>query len=308
MNRIRIAIIGMGKIAREQHVPAITASPAYDLVGVVSPDHPLDGVANFASIEALLDTIPGVEAVSICTPPQVRYQIARVALAHGKHTMLEKPPGSTLSEVASLAEIAQSHRATLFTAWHSRAASGVSSAREWLATRALRIGHIQWLDNVRVSHSGQSWIRRTGGFGVFDTGINALAIITRIMPSEVVLREAELFYPSNCETPMSANLVLDVQGASILAHFDFLHAGPKTRNIDIDTDEGRLLLSRGGALMHINGNAIVIGENHEYPHLYNEFETLIRERRSDVDVAPLRLVADAFLNGRRITGAPLPDE
>jgi D-galactose 1-dehydrogenase len=30
----------------------------------------------------------------------------------------------------------------------------------------------------------------------------------------------------------------------------------------------------------------------------------VRERRSDVDIAPLRLVADAFLSGRRVNVAP----
>lgn len=308
MNRIRIAIVGMGKIARRQHVPALTASTAYDLVGVVSSDDDrFDGVPNFTSIEALLDTIPSVDAVAICTPPQARYRIARVALAHGKHTLLEKPPGTTLGEVASLVEIADLHRATLFTAWHSCAGSAVSPARDWLGARALRIGHIHWLDDVRVSHPGQRWIRNAGGFGVFDTGINALAILTRIMPSEVVLTEAELFYPSNCETPISADLALDARGASIRAHFDLLHAGPKIRDIDIETDEGRLLLSSGAAMMHINGHPVVVGDEREYPRLYAEFETLIRERRSSVDVAPLRLVADAFMKGRRIQVAPLPE-
>jgi hypothetical protein len=56
--------------------------------------------------------------------------------------------------------------------------------------------------------------------------------------------------------------------------------------------------------MHINGNSIVVGSDREYPRLYQEFETLVRERRSDVDIAPLRLVADAFLSGRRVNVAP----
>ena len=304
MNRIKVAIVGMGKIARDQHVPALAANPSYELVGVASPNNRLDGVPNFATLEQLIDTIPSVEAISICTPPQIRYDIARVALSRGKHVMIEKPPGATLSEVASLVEIADRHRVTLFATWHSRAAAGVEPARDWLGARAIRIGHIHWKENVRVWHPGQKWIWKAGGFGVFDPGINALSIITRIMPREVVLKDAELFYPSNCETPIAANLTLDAQGASIRAEFDFLQTGPQTWDIDIETDEGRLLLSRGGSMLHVNGNPIVVANDREYPRLYSEFELLIRERRSDVDIAPLRLVADAFLTGRRINVAP----
>ena len=304
MNRIKLAIVGIGKIARDQHVPAIAANPAFELVAVASPHHRLEGVANFTSLTELLDTIPSVQAVSICTPPQVRYDIARLALARGKHVMIEKPPGATLSEVASLVEVADRHRVSLFATWHSRAAAGVEPAREWLSPRAIRIAHIRWKEDVRVWHPGQTWIWRAGGFGVFDPGINALSILTRIMPCEVVLKDAELFYPANCETPIAANLLMDAQGASIRAEFDFLQTGPQSWDIDVETDEGRLHLSHGGASMQINGKSIVLGSNREYPGLYAEFETLVRERRSNVDIAPLRLVADAFLSGRRVNVAP----
>ena len=37
----------------------------------------------------------------------------------------------------------------------------------------------------------------------------------------------------------------------------------------------------------------------EYPDIYRTFVDLIDERRSLVDVAPLRLVADSLLVGRR---------
>lgn len=304
MNRIKLAIVGMGKIARDQHVPALAASSAYELVGVASPNHRLEGVPNFPTLQQLIDTIPSVEAVSICTPPQIRYEIARYALSRGKHVMIEKPPGATLSEVASLQEIADFQRVTLFATWHSRAAAGVEPARDWLISHPARIGHIRWKEDVRVWHPGQTWIWRAGGFGVFDPGINALSILTRIMPSAVVLKDAELFFPSNCETPIAANLTLDVRGASIRAEFDFLQTGPQTWDIDIETDAGRLLLSRGGSMMHVNGNPVVVANDREYPRLYAEFEALVRERRSDVDIAPLRLVADAFLSGRRVTIAP----
>lgn len=304
MNRIKLAIVGMGKIARDQHVPAIAANPAFELVAVASPNNRLEGVANYASLNELLDSVPSVQAVSICTPPQVRYDITRLALSRGKHVMIEKPPGATLSEVASLSEIADRHRVSLFATWHSRAASGVEPAREWLSPRAIRIAHIHWKEDVRVWHPGQTWIWRAGGFGVFDPGINALSIITRIMPCELVLKDAELFYPANCETPIRANLLLDAQGASIRAEFDFLQTGPQTWDIDVETDEGRLVLARGGSALYLNGNSVVVGADREYPRLYAEFETLVRERRSNVDIAPLRLVADAFLTGRRVNIEP----
>ena len=42
----------------------------------------------------------------------------------------------------------------------------------------------------------------------------------------------------------------------------------------------------------------------EYPGLYDRFATLIAARESEVDREPLRIVADAFLVGRRETVEP----
>ncbi len=39
----------------------------------------------------------------------------------------------------------------------------------------------------------------------------------------------------------------------------------------------------------------------EYEAIYERFDALLREGRSEVDDAPFRLVADAFMIGRRVT-------
>src|SRR3712207_9250214 len=58
-------------------------------------------------------------------------------------------------------------------------------------------------------------------------------------------------------------------------------------------------LEGGGSKLLIHGAEQAVTETREYPDIYREFVDLIDERRSHVDVAPLRLVADCFLQGRR---------
>ena len=92
MATIRIALIGMGKIARDQHVPAIRGDAAFALAATVSPHHAgLDGVPHFSSLDALFSEGPMVDALALCTPPQVRYELATAAIGRGKHVFLEKP-------------------------------------------------------------------------------------------------------------------------------------------------------------------------------------------------------------------------
>ena len=302
MSAIKLAIIGAGKIARDQHLPSLAANADYQLVAAASPHNKLDGIPNYKDIETLLREQPDVEAVSICTPPQVRYDIARYALEQNRHVMLEKPPGATLNEVAALVDLAQQRKLALFATWHSREASAVEPAREWLAKRKIRKVLVTWKEDVRVWHPGQAWIWRAGGLGVFDPGINALSIITRILPQPLLLQDAELSFPSNCETPIAANLTLQgPQGMAVRAEFDFRQTGPQSWDIDIETDGGRLLLSKGGSVMQVDGKAVVSAPDSEYANLYARFVPLVRERRLDVDLAAFRLVADAFMCGRRVT-------
>ena len=305
MTKIKIAIVGLGKIARDQHVPTLHSSSDFELVAVASPRDKLDGVPHFHDVETLLRAIPEVSAVALCTTPQVRYDIARYALQQGRHVLLEKPPGVTVSEVLDLADLAEQHRVTLFASWHSRYAPAIEPARIWLARRKIVKVVIAWKEDVRVWHPGQTWIWKAGGLGVFDPGINALSILTGIIPGKFALKSAELSCPANCETPIAARLLLTgPHGATTHVELDFLQTGRQTWDIDVETDSGLLSLSMGGSVMTIDNRPVAILPTTEYANLYTHFATLVRQGRIDVDIAPLQLVADAFLCGRQVDVEP----
>lgn len=304
-NPISIAIVGLGKIARDQHVPSLAASDAFTLVATASPHHSLAQVPAFPDIDSLLDARPDIEAVALCTTPQVRFGIARRAIMHGCHVLLEKPPGATLSEVRELIELADGNGVSLLASWHSRHANGVEPARAWLSTRRIARVSVRWKEDVRKWHPGQAWIWKAGGLGVFDPGINALSILTRILPGSLVVQRAELSFPSNCECPIAATLELrDMRGAPIHMELDFRQSGAESWDIDVETDDGLLQLSTGASVLHVDRQAVSVPQATEYSRLYAHFAALIRAKISDTDVSPLMLVADAFLTGRRIEVDP----
>jgi D-galactose 1-dehydrogenase len=302
MSRVKLAIVGLGKIARDQHIPACNGSDEFELVAVASPGSTLDGVRSFPSLAELLEAVPDVTAVALCTPPQVRYETARYALEQGRHVLLEKPPGITVGEIQDLAELALSQEVTLFAAWHSRHAPAVEPARAWLAQQhRVRSVKIIWKEDVRVWHPGQRWIWQPGGLGVFDPGINALSILTHIIPGVYRLSAADLSYPSNCETPIAAHLLMfGPRGIPANMELDFLYEGNPCWDIVVETDHGRLHLSKGGNQADVDGQPLPTAECGEYASLYARFAELVRERRLDVDISPLQMVADAFLSGRRV--------
>ncbi len=295
-----IAIAGFGKIARDQHLPALRDNQDLELIAIASRNATLEGVENHENLDALLAALPALDAVALCTPPQVRYAQAVAAIEAGKHVLLEKPPGVSLSEVEDLVRRAEQRGVTLYATWHAREAAGVEKAREWLSTRRVTGVDIQWREDVRQWHPGQQWVWEPGGLGVFDPGINALSIATHILPEVFFLREATLEVPENCQSPIGATLEFtDVHDTPIHADFDWRQTGPQTWQITVNTDDGTLVLDSGGSQLSINGERVIDGEDVEYAGLYRRFAHLIAKGKSDVDVAPFRHVADAFLLGRR---------
>ena len=300
---LRLGLVGLGKIARDQHLPAIAANPALTLVATASRNASADGIAAFHDLDAMLAAEPTLDAIILCQPPQARFTAARTALLAGKHVFLEKPPGATLSEVQALDDLAAEHGLTLFASWHSRHGKAVAAARAALATADISAVRIIWKEDVRVWHPGQDWIWQPGGFGVFDPGINALSILTEILPEPVRLINATLEFPSNRAAPIAAELTMETaSGTPIAASFDFRQTGQQHWDIEIDTAAGPIILGDGGNSLTIAGTLQPTSDEGEYPALYARFVELVRTHQRDVDIAPLRLVADAFLVGEhRIT-------
>jgi D-galactose 1-dehydrogenase len=305
---IRIAIVGVGKIARDQHIPAIMANPAFQLVAAASRNAAVAGVANFPTFEALLAGTPDIDAVAICTPPAHHYQAAKLALSHGKQVLLEKPPCTTLAQFDSMVMLAKSAGRTLYQTWHSRHALGVAPAARLLQERRLRRVHVTWKEDVRRWHPGQTWIWQPGGFGVLDAGINALSILTQLIEEPIFAKSARLLVPSNCDTPIAAEIELACDsGLEITAELDFRHTGTQTWDIDLTTDTGPMKLSAGGGLLTVADERVApdsAGLANEYQLIYRRFAQLIATGEIEADARPLRLVADILLLARHIAIEP----
>ncbi|WP_419760291.1 Gfo/Idh/MocA family protein [Acidisoma sp.] len=310
----KIAIIGLGKIAIDQHVPSILANGDFELAAIVSGRRAtVHDLPSFRTQEELYEAMPDVKLVAICTPPAGgRFETTRAALLAGRDVLIEKPPAATLGEIAELAAIATAERRVLFTTWHSRFNPAVEEARRLLAGRRLHRLEVDWREDVRRWHPGQAWIWQPGGFGVFDPGINALSIVTEIMPEAIFVAAAKLEVPANRQTPIGAEVTFStadpVPGSRLTAIFDWRQEGEQSWTISAETTEGtRLVLTEGGAKLAVNGDVVVDKPPEEYPRIYTMLAQLLAEGRSHVDVRPLRLVADAFLVGDRQSTDPFDD-
>ena len=301
MQPMKIAILGFGKIAEDQHVPSIAGNPRFELAASSSRSgqgpHPV-----FTDYRELMRSVEGLQAVAITTPPGPRHAIARDCIEAGLHVLLEKPPTATLAEMEDLACLAEAKGVTLFTTWHAQHNPAVAEAAKALAGKRIASLEILWHEDVHKWHPGQQWIWEPGGFGVFDPGINAFSIVTKILPGAIFVREAELHFPRNSQTPIAAELKFGSHAADgpMRASFDFRRTEGEEWTIAIRTTDGAdIKLTDGGSRLLVDGQPRGTEGIGEYPDIYRQFADLIDERKSLIDIAPLRLVADALLVGRR---------
>jgi len=118
MNEIRFGVIGWGywgpKIARNlESLPHATVTYVADTdahrlstFGINQP-----GVQTTTHIEDIFDS--DVDAIVIATPVSTHFQLAREALLHGKHVLVEKPLTASVSEAEELVALAQEQQRVL---------------------------------------------------------------------------------------------------------------------------------------------------------------------------------------------------
>jgi predicted dehydrogenase len=262
----------------------------------------------FKDWRELIHEVEGLDAVAITTPPAPRYEIARECILNDLHCLLEKPPSDGLSEIADLDLLAQTHGVSIYTTWHAQHHSTVDAAERVLAGKRIKTMKVTWHEDVHKWHPGQTWIWDPGGFGVFDPGINAFSIATKVFPGALLVKAADLLIPENAQTPIAADITFaspDADGP-LTASLDWRRTEGEEWTIEIEATDGtKVRLEEGGSRLHLNGTLHADEGPGEYPDIYARFADFIDEHRSHVDVAPLRLVADCLLAGRRKMVEPL---
>ncbi|MFC4948692.1 Gfo/Idh/MocA family protein [Pseudonocardia sp. GCM10023141] len=119
-DRVRVALVGCGRIAQVAHLPALEKANGIELVAVCDPsEHVALAVAARYGIDAVhieakeVFADPGVEAVLIAAPDRFHFDLVEDALEAGKHVLIEKPIASTVEQAARLVEMVAAAGVTL---------------------------------------------------------------------------------------------------------------------------------------------------------------------------------------------------
>lgn len=300
-NPIRIGLVGLGKISQEQHLPSIEADPNFEFAFFADRQVQIDTqIPLYSSLQAAIDSGIPFDAVALCTSPQPRLELFELLSTTGCAVLLEKPAAATLKDANRILAIAQNQKICTMTAWHSQFAASIKAAKSWVSNHTLLSGMIEWRENAQMWHPGQQWLWQEGGYGVFDPGMNALSILTKLTDRHWRPYASKLYIPQNVKTPNRAKFALRNNATSIEVEFEFHDSSDDIWEIKLNATNGsELVLSQGGKHLEIDGKPMVDPDHShsgEYPEIYSRFSELVRNNYSEIDLAPLEIIDGVFAN------------
>jgi predicted dehydrogenase len=162
---IRVALIGTGAIAVQNHIPGIRLHPEGEVVALCDPDpRALDaasaasGIRRTYSDYRALIAERDIDAVVIATPNHVHAPIALAAVVTGKHVLCEKPLGLNQGETEAMAVAAARAGVVHMTAFTYRFIPAI----RWMR-RLLSDGTIGTMYHLRIRRL-QDWGDRALGW------------------------------------------------------------------------------------------------------------------------------------------------
>ena len=208
MKPLRIAIIGFGKIAADQHVPAIAANPA---VRAGRDVEPLGRRARRRASPTGASCSARSKGSRRSRSPRRRGRATR-SRANASQRGLALPARKAADRDAGRDRGPRlPRRGAAGHPVHHLARAAQSGGRRPPPKRSPASASPRWTSSgTRTSANGipgQRWIWEPGGFGVFDPGINAFSIATKIFPGGLFVRSAELCLSrENAQTPIAAEI------------------------------------------------------------------------------------------------------
>lgn len=303
----KIALVGLNKTALHQHLPTLEQNKYFELAATINCAETLNGIDNFNSLEDMIANRPDIHSISVCVPPKTQFETAKTALNAGLNVILEKPHGSTLTEMQSLSDIASLNSCSLFTMWRYKFAAGVAVAKEKLKSENILAIKVTCKEDSRKLPPEHDWIWRPGGLGVFDRGINAISLLTEILPEKFYLSVGVLHASENLpQIPFAADLYFKTtSGVNASMLFEISQNNQDIWEIEIETDQGKLVFSDRGDTVRLNGIALPSTDNGSlHDQFYDQFYTLLNSNSSEVDSTPITHVADCFMLCRHVTSDP----
>jgi scyllo-inositol 2-dehydrogenase (NADP+) len=229
---VRVAAIGLGWVTTNRHIPALRGSRGAHLVGLI--DYQPDRAAAmarrqhlrlFATAQSAAEVpwLDEIDAVTIGTPPQTHYAVARGYLEAGKHVLVEKPMAMSRAEAQHLAAVAVDQGRVLAVVHNFLFSRSIQRVKRMIGRG--RLGEITSIWAIQLSNPKRrlpGWYNELPLGLFYDEAPHSFCLIRDIAGSDPEFRSIDVLRASDhTETPTKITARLDAGGIPIQLDMNF---------------------------------------------------------------------------------------
>ena len=230
MKKVKIGIIGCGKVAERMHLPGYEKLKGAQVIALA--DINLENARRLGSAFKVPIIVSGyrhllklehIDAVSICTPNYLHCRMTCDALGAGKHVLVEKPVATSMAEVRRMVAAARKARKILMVSQNHRFIPINKAARDFVESD--KLGEI-YAFRGRVAHGGPEfwspegkWFfdsKRAFGGALADIGIHIIDALRWITGKDAVSVIAfTKTLRKKCKVDDNASLIIECKDGAL---------------------------------------------------------------------------------------------
>jgi len=273
-----IALIGLGVIS-EHYLYALENNQNFSLVAVADLNENCASKNLYAKYPFFTDYKQMIASkrpdfVLIATPPKTHYAIAKDCLNLGVSVISEKPAVLNMEDYDALIDLASEKNLTYEVMYHWQHGSEMLAFEQNYSAQKITEISVFISDDYSDGNGSIIESRRVLAGAWFDSGINALSMIKRLLPfNQVEVVKAQKIDCKESGLPIFCIVDFIIDGVKVKITIDWQHR-QKEKYTELLYDGAKMLLHNGEQRIYYQGRII----NADYlprlnAHYYNYFNS-----------------------------------
>jgi predicted dehydrogenase len=221
MKKIKVGIIGMGRMGIT-HFSIVNSHPQVEIIGVADTSRItldilkkyVEGLEVFNDYKELIEIVRP-DAIIVCTPPKLHYDICKIAFDNNVHVFVEKPFTADVNQSQILMELFSTkcliHQVGYVNRFNDVFATVKDYVNKGLIGDVIRFKSEMFSCTVSRKEQSESWrsIKENGGGVVYEMASHAIDLVDYIIgkPDKIVGSVMNKLYSKNVEDIMSSTFL-----------------------------------------------------------------------------------------------------